>query len=595
MVVLPLLLLLGAVSTSHGALQQIKQGKKVVALFEGDKNGEGKAWYPLYEGGFAKGIPNKRGKVSLPGGATYLGKFSQGKPVGKGRLVDLAKKKEKGKFSTMSEVLNRMFTKDCDVGITFPDKVVTKGKPKSRVFSLVGGGYYIGKIDKRSKSANKRGTAFLVQYNGTWANGKWDGAGVLTYPGGYEIKGRFVAGKPYYVVGWDPSTEVTTFGGKLGSSGFQNIASGDLLQPCSASSGSSNTSSSPSPSPTTTPETPCTNCTTTDGRRCQFPFFIDGKEYNSCTLDHTAEGTTTPWCATRVDGMGNWLSRQGSDAHGFCSSDCPVDTPACPFRETGFPASCAERHNSTHKKILFLGNSYTGGNTGLPAKVISLARGAGFSASVSSVTPGGQTFAGHSTGSINTITGTADWDVVVLQGQSQRSSFGSGYVNYYIVPETVVLGNAIKATNPCTVPLFYQTWGKRDGDSQNCGNHDLFCSYEGIQDQLTQSYNTYAYVNQPAKVAPVGEAWRTYSNRNSLFAADGSHASSKGWFLAACVMFEQIWGVPASASTYSEGDDLKAQATAIVNDGRQWSWPGNSGPPCPPPELPGLPWPSCEA
>jgi len=595
MVVLPLLLLLGAVSTSLGALQQIKQGKKVVALFEGDKNGEGKAWYPLYEGGFAKGIPNKRGKVSLPGGATYLGKFNQGKPVGKGRLVDLAKKKEKGKFSTMSEVLNRMFTKDCDVGITFPDKVVTKGKPKSRVFSLVGGGYYIGKIDKRSKSANKRGTAFLVQYNGTWANGKWDGAGVLTYPGGYEIKGRFVAGKPYYVVGWDPNTDVTTFGGKLGSSGFQNIASGDLLQPCSASSGSSNTSSSPSPSPTTTPETACTNCTTTDGRRCQFPFFIDGKEYNSCTLDHTAEGTTTPWCATRVDGMGNWLSRQGSDAHGFCSSDCPVDTPACPFRETGFPASCAERHNSTHKKILFLGNSYTGGNTGLPAKVISLARGAGFSASVSSVTPGGQTFAGHSTGSINTITGTADWDVVVLQGQSQRSSFGSGYVNYYIVPETVVLGNAIKATNPCTVPLFYQTWGKRDGDSQNCGNHDLFCSYEGIQDQLTQSYNTYAYVNQPAKVAPVGEAWRTYSNRNSLFAGDGSHASSKGWFLAACVMFEQIWGVPASASTYSEGDDLKAQATAIVNDGRQWSWPGNSGPPCPPPELPGLPWPSCEA
>ena len=140
------------------------------------------------------------------------------------------------------------------------------------------------------------------------------------------------------MVGWDPNTDVTTFGGKLGSSGFQSkcnliildlvffllqiniwvnltikqlfadIASGDLLQPCSASSGSSNTISSPSP--TTTPETPCTNCTTTDGRRCQFPFFIDGKEYNSCTLDHTAEGTTTPWCATRVDGMGNWLSRQ---------------------------------------------------------------------------------------------------------------------------------------------------------------------------------------------------------------------------------------------------------------------------------------------
>merc|ERR1712013_437379 len=244
----------------------------------------------------------------------------------------------------------------------------------------------------KSKTANKRGSVFLVQYNGTWASGKWDGAGVLTYPGGFEIKGRFEAGKPYYVIGVDPSTGATMFGGKLGSAGFQNIASGDLLQPCSASSGTG----SPSSPPTTTPPSPCTNCTTIDGRRCQFPFFIDGKEYNSCTLDLTAEGTTTPWCATRVDGVGNWLSRQGSDSHGSCNSDCPVDTPACSFR------------------------------------------GAGFSADVNTRTPGGATFAGHSTGhSMQSITNGGDWDVVVLQGQSQKSSFGSGYVNHYIVPETV--------------------------------------------------------------------------------------------------------------------------------------------------------------
>merc|ERR1712217_871592 len=132
----------------------------------------------------------------------------------------------------------------------------------------------------------------------------------------------------------------------------------------------------------------------------------------------------------------------------------------------------------------------------------------------------------------------------------------------------------MKETNVCTLPVFFQTWGKRDGDTGNCSPapYDALCTFDGVQDQLTQAYNTMAYVSQPAKVAPVGEAWRTYSNRNSLFAGDGSHASSKGWFLAACVMFEQIWGLPASASTYTEGDDLKAQATAIVNDGRQWSW-----------------------
>ena len=49
----------------------------------------------------------RRGRLSVPGGATYLGKFNQGKPVGKGRLVDLTRKKEKGKFSSISEILNR--------------------------------------------------------------------------------------------------------------------------------------------------------------------------------------------------------------------------------------------------------------------------------------------------------------------------------------------------------------------------------------------------------------------------------------------------------------------------------------------------------
>ena len=50
----------------------------------------------------------RRGKLSLPGGAVYLGKFSGGKPVGKGRLVDLARKKEKGKFASVAEIFNRL-------------------------------------------------------------------------------------------------------------------------------------------------------------------------------------------------------------------------------------------------------------------------------------------------------------------------------------------------------------------------------------------------------------------------------------------------------------------------------------------------------
>merc|ERR1712107_785604 len=82
------------------------------------------------------------------------------------------------------------------------------------------------------------------------------------------------------------------------------------------------------------------------------------------------------------------------------------------------------------------------------------------------------------------------------------------------------------------------------GDTHNCSPapYDALCTYDGVQDQLTQAYNTMAYVSQPAKVAPAGEAWRTYANRNSLFANDGSHATCSGTFLAACTIFQQIWG-----------------------------------------------------
>ena len=175
----------------------------------------------------------------------------------------------------------------------------------------------------------------------------------------------------------------------------------------------------------------------------------------------------------------------------------------------------------------------------------------------------------------------------MLQDQSQRPSFGAQYVYSYILPDVLTLVQTMRETNACTLPVFFQTWGKRDGDTHNCSPapYDALCTYDGVQDQLTQAYNTMAYVSQPAKVAPAGEAWRTYANRNSLFANDGSHATCSGTFLAACTIFQvmiipslnpsilpsqntvcnvtsippqQIWGVPCSASTYSPVGDAAA-------------------------------------
>jgi len=349
--------------------------------------------------------------------------------------------------------------------------------------------------------------------------------------------------------------------------------------PTTAGAGSGQTTTTAAP-------VPCVNCTIEDGRLCQFPFIYKDVTYTQCTM----ADDTKPWCSTKVDqfneaipGIGEW---------GYCKSDCPSDEgfpasgsgPACQVRTTGngYPDSCADRLARSNKNILFIGNSYTYGND-LPGMVRNLASAAGKSATTTMKAPGGQTLSGHvSGGTLNTIRG-GDWDAVVIQDQSQRPSFGSNYVYANIIPDADAIVDAIRETNPCTMPVYYLTWGKRDGDSQNCGHHEVFCSFEGIQDQLTQAYTTMAYVTQPASVAPAGEAWRNYGNRNSLFAGDGSHASSSGTYLTACTMLETIWpGVSCVGNSYRPVGDASALqdlAHQTVTS-RVWSWPEAGPRPC---------------
>jgi len=294
-----------------------------------------------------------------------------------------------------------------------------------------------------------------------------------------------------------------------------------------------------------------------------------------------------------VDGLKNFIPGPNSYGWGYCQASCPSDGgypatgdgPACHVQTTGlpFPDQCAERLARSHKNILFLGNSYTYGND-LPGMVKNLASAAGKSASTTMVAPGGQTLAGHvQSGSLNTIR-NGDWDVVVMQDQSQRPSFGPSYVYYNILPDVLALKEAIRSTNPCTLPLFFMTWGKRDGDTGNCNNGaTALCTFEGVQEQLTNAYSTFAYVSQPAAVAPAGEAWAAYSNRNALFAGDGSHASSMGTYLTACTMLESIWpDVSCVGNTYRPvSDAANLQSTAHQTMTRQgWAWPEAGGKPC---------------
>lgn len=213
---------------------------------------------------------------------------------------------------------------------------------------------------------------------------------------------------------------------------------------------------------------------------------------------------------------------------------------------------------SQTKRVLFIGNSYTAYNN-LPDLVKSVALSLGDTMIVDSHTPGGYTFNQHSTNATTlSKISQGNWDFVVLQAQSQEPSFPPAQVQAQTYPYAKNLCDSIRAYNPCTEPVFYMTWGRKNGDAANCAVYPVICTYEGMQLRLRQSYLEMGDLNN-ATVSPVGVAWKkirdTYPTIE-LYNPDESHPSLWGSYLAACVFYSTLYNkncqgafVPASLNT----------------------------------------------
>lgn len=205
--------------------------------------------------------------------------------------------------------------------------------------------------------------------------------------------------------------------------------------------------------------------------------------------------------------------------------------------------------------VLFLGNSYTASNN-LPSLTAQLATSLNDTLNYDSNIPGGYTLEGHSTNttSLNKIA-QGNWDFVVLQDQSQRPSFPPSQVATEVYPYAEILVDSIKSSNACTEPLFYMTWGRENGDQQNCQFYTPICTYNGMQQRLRTSYLEMANDNQ-ASVSPVGAAWQ-YTRDNfpsiNLYSSDGSHPSLAGSYLAACVFYSSMFRSSPEGATFNAG------------------------------------------
>lgn len=219
----------------------------------------------------------------------------------------------------------------------------------------------------------------------------------------------------------------------------------------------------------------------------------------------------------------------------------------------GAPRAAPRELPTNALRVLFVGNSHTFLND-VPQQVAQLAEAAKVERPLAFVTqaPGGETLAGHLAGSaVRQLLAQQAWDFVVLQEQQQRPTFtwNPEQIEREFYEPVRTLDVLIRAAGARTI--LYMTAARREGDPGNRPGD----SYESMQERSREAHMTVAR-QVSARVAPVGLAWRALRRRRPelpLWAADGSHASMHGSYLAACVLFATLYERSPVDNRYTAG------------------------------------------
>ncbi len=225
----------------------------------------------------------------------------------------------------------------------------------------------------------------------------------------------------------------------------------------------------------------------------------------------------------------------------------------CSKNDNNSVAGCAGK---PVQKVLFIGNSYTAFNN-LPGLVKDIACSGGHKIEVTAFTPGGYRFSRHATDKrVLSLIASERWSFVVLQNQSQVPGWKPAQVAARSTPHAVALVKAIKANNRQTQVIYFTTWGKETGDSQNCNGNPKVCTFEGHTKALLNGYTLYK-IATGGKLAKVGTAWKAVvDDRKSpfdsgeLWSGDHSHPELRGSYLAACTIFATLFNQSPSGLHY---------------------------------------------
>lgn len=226
------------------------------------------------------------------------------------------------------------------------------------------------------------------------------------------------------------------------------------------------------------------------------------------------------------------------------------------------------------KRILFIGNSYTGMNT-LPKLLAKLAKSTGDTLLVESSNPGGHSWKMHSANSETLkLLSRPNWDIVVLQEWSEMLALPMGRIESESMPYLETLVSILSTTSPQAQKVFYRTWGRENGDAENGKYWPELLTYESMDTLLHQRYTALAQ-QYHAWLSPVGEVWKQIRNQHpdiQLYEEDGSHPSFAGSYLSACTFYALLLQKDPTLIRYNGeltedvAAKIKAAAKSVVFD-----------------------------
>lgn len=205
------------------------------------------------------------------------------------------------------------------------------------------------------------------------------------------------------------------------------------------------------------------------------------------------------------------------------------------------------------KHALFIGNSYTFYND-MPLMVQSMAESTGDALQAQSSAISGYSLEEHSTtaGTLGKIQ-QGGWDFVVLQDHSQRPALEDNYVEQHTFLFAGELVDETREYSPCAEIFFYNTWGRKNGDTQYCATIPEVCTYTGMDDRLQERYQQMADDNN-AMLSPVAQVRRQIREQYpeiELYTADESHPSLVGSYVSALTFYTVIFRKDPTLVTYN--------------------------------------------